>query len=180
MIYSQWPKISKSGGLKSTVFFYIFTAVIIFLKTSRGRPGFLFHFREKKTSLLLPKKQNAFFFWKIVRPYYKSKTPCMSKNSFVCLQCGSSTLRRNHFRKFQMPSNSSVVGKQAFTTSIICSIIVFWCATVALRNHAWIWIWALDTDVVGSEKKIALLRHQTGLVQLSCITRYFRVRRIGL
>ena len=35
--------------------------VLIFLKASRGRPGFLFHFREKKTSLLLPKKQNAFF-----------------------------------------------------------------------------------------------------------------------
>ena len=141
--------ILKKGRPEINGFLIFFTAEIIFLKSSRVVRGFCFTF-AKKISLLLPKKTECFFFWKIVRPYYKSKTPCMSKNSFVCLQCGSSicsTLRRNHFRKFQKPSNSSVVGKQAFTTSIICSIIVFWCATVSLRNRAWIWIWALDVCI---------------------------------
>ena len=140
---------SQKGVVWNQRFFDIFYSIDNLFKNQPAGPGFLFHFCEKNISLFLPKKQNAFF-WKIVRPYYKSKTPCMSKNSFVCLQCGSSicsTLRRNHFRKFQKPSNSSVVGKQAFTTSIICSIIVFWCATVSLRNRAWICIWALDVCI---------------------------------
>ena len=137
---------SHKGAAWNQRFFDIFYSRNNLSKIQLGGPGFLFHFREKNI-IIVTQKKRMLFFWKIVRPYYKSKTPCMSKNSFVCLQCGSSTLRRNHFRKFQKPSNSSVVGKQAFTTSIICSIIVFWCATVSLRNRAWIWIWALDVCI---------------------------------
>ena len=140
---------SQKGVVWNQRFFDIFYSIDNLFKNQQGRLDFCFTFAKKIYHYFYPK--NRILFWKkIVRPYYKSKTPCMSKNSFVCLQCGSSicsTLRRNHFRKFQKPSNSSVVGKQAFTTSIICSIIVFWCATVSLRNRAWIWIWALDVCI---------------------------------
>ena len=133
---------SHKGAAWNQRFFDIFYSRNNLSKIQSGGPGFLFHFREKNIiTYCYPKNR---------MPYYKSKTPCMSKNSFVCLQCGCSirsALRRNHLRKFQNPSNSSVVGKQAFTTSIICSIIVFWCATVSLRNRAWIWIWALDVCI---------------------------------